>query len=351
MIEAGAKRYHSGMIKRYARAVLCAARFPVVVAGVVLAACTGPQVLNAVTTDRGYESATNLIYDDARNLRLDIYTPESRKRAPVVVYFFGGRWSEGDKADFKFVGQALTTLGYVAVLPNYRQYPEARFPAFVEDAAQAVKWVRDNIVRYGGDPGQIFVMGHSSGAHIAAMLALNEDYMKAAGGSRSWIRGMIGLAGPYDFLPLVDPDLRDIFGPPEEFQKSQPVFYVDGQNPPLLLLHGEDDENVRVKNTRNLAAAVARAGGPVEMVIYPKMSHAKILATASARLRSQSDVLDHVGEFVGRIVAGRPASPPSGGVQGRALPPPPPTGTPVPQELPPPQPLPLIVTPTEPVTP
>ena len=351
MIENTAKRYHMRMMKLHATACRRAGLAAAALLLMMLGACTGPQMLNAVTPNGGHELATNLIYDDARGLRLDIYTPHQRKRAPVVVYFHGDRWTEGDKADFRFVGQALTMQGYVAVLPNYRLYPDVRFPAFVEDGAAALKWVRESVARYGGDPAQVFVMGHSSGAHIAAMLALNEDYLKAVGGSRSWIKGMIGLAGPYDFLPLSDPDLRNLFGPPEDFQKSQPIYYVDGQNPPLLLLHGEDDENVRVKNTRNLAQAVARSGGPVEMVIYPKMSHARLLATVSARLRSQSDVLDHIGEFVDRIVAGRPAQQASGGVEGRALPPPPKLGPPVPQALPPPEPLPLPAPLVEPQAP
>lgn len=308
----------------------------------VLSACTGPQVLNSLTPESGYEAASNLIYDDQRQLRLDIYTPQQEKLAPVVVAFFGSRWSEGDKAEFKFAAQGLAAQGFVVVVPNYRKYPQARFPAFVEDGAHAVKWVRENIARYGGRPEQIFVLGHSAGAHIAAMLALNEDFMKEAGGSRDWIKGMIGLAGPYDFLPLTDPDLREIFAPPEDFEKSQPVFYVDGQNPPLLLMHGEDDELIRVKNTRNLASAVAKAGGPVETIIYPKMSHQWIIATMSSRLRSQSDVLDNISDFIHRIVAGKQVGTIQGGVEGKALPAQAEAAQPAPQALPLPEPTPLI---------
>lgn len=312
MIENGTKRYHKTRMKHtpfFAGALLLA----------VLAGCSGPQLLNAVTSERGYEAATNLVYDADRDLRLDVYTPRERKRAPVVVYFYGGRWTDGDKAEFRFVAQALTAQGYVAVLPNYRKYPDVRFPEFVRDGAAAIKWVRENVATYGGDPQQLFVMGHSSGAHIAAMLALDERFLAAVGGSHGWLKGMIGLAGPYDFLPITDPVLRDIFGAPEDFPQSQPIFHVDGQNPPMLLLHGEDDESVLVKNTRNLARAVARAGGPVEMVIYPKMSHAKILATVSSRLSGQADVLEQIAAFIDRIAGGKAGAPTLGGVQGRAL--------------------------------
>jgi dipeptidyl aminopeptidase/acylaminoacyl peptidase len=143
-------------------------------------------------------------------------------------------------------------------------------------------------------------MGHSTGAHIAALLALDPSYLKEAGGDRAGLRGMIGLSGPYDFLPITAPDLRDIFGPPEHFAQSQPVNFCDGEHPPLLLLHGENDDTVYVRNTRNLAAAVARAGGAVETVIYPDMPHAWMIATLAAPLRGRSDVLEQVADFVRR---------------------------------------------------
>lgn len=267
----------------------------------LLTACSGPQLLNTFTPSNGYNLASNLPYDSNNGLTLDVYTPDRAQNAPVVVFFFGGRWSEGDKLQYKFVGQALASRGIVAVIPNYRLYPAVRFPAFVEDGATALKWARANIGAYGGDANKLFVMGHSAGAQIASMLALNESYLKQVGGSRSWLKGMIGLAGPYNFLPIQDPELRDIFGPPEKFEQSQPIFFVDGQNPPLLLLHGEDDKTVWVTNTRSLAKAVADAGGPVETVIYPKMSHTWIIGSLGSVVRSSSDVTNHIDDFVRRM--------------------------------------------------
>lgn len=265
---------------------------------VALTGCSGKTVLNSLTPSRGYDLASNLVYDNDRGLRLDIYTPRGVKNAPVVVFFFGGRWSEGFKDDYKFVGEALASRGFVAVLPNYRLYPAVRFPEFVNDAARSVAWLHSNVTTYGGDPDKLFVMGHSSGAHIASMLALKEEFMAGAGGSRSWLRGMIGLAGPYDFLPITDPQLRDVFAPPEKYELSQPILFTEGDNPPMLLLHGEDDEIVWVKNTRNLAEAIKKAGGPVETVIYPKMSHTFIVASLAKPLRGQTDVIQHIDQFV-----------------------------------------------------
>ncbi|HKY89764.1 MAG TPA: alpha/beta hydrolase [Nevskiaceae bacterium] len=263
-----------------------------------LSGCTSNQMLNSTTPTRGYKVASNLVYDPAYSLRLDVYTPDDARNAPVVVFFHGGRWSGGSKDFFRFVGEALTSRGFVAVVTDFRQYPQVRFPGFVEDGAKAVVWTRQNISTYGGDPNRLFVMGHSSGAHIAAMLAVKDSFLTAAGGSRTWLRGMIGLAGPYDFLPIEDPELRDVFAPPEKFAETQPILWADGTNPPLLLMHGEDDETVWVKNTRSFASAVAKAGGPVDTVIYPKMSHERMLQSLSKALRAQTDVIDHIAGFV-----------------------------------------------------
>jgi acetyl esterase/lipase len=264
------------------------------------AGCTSAGALNALTPTRGYDLAANVPYDPSRNLRLDIYSPQGVQNAPVVLFFFGGRWSEGSKDDYRFVGEALSSRGFIGVVADYRLYPQVRFPEFVDDGARAVAWLHSNVRTYGGSPDKIFVMGHSTGAHIAALLAVKEEYMARAGGSRSWLRGMIGLSGPYDFMPITDPTLRDIFAPPEKFEQSQPVLYAEGDNPPMLLMHGEDDEIVEVKSTRSLAAAVKKAGGAIETVIYPKMSHRMMIASLSKPIRGQTDVLSHIAEFVTR---------------------------------------------------
>lgn len=302
-------------------------------AGVValaMAGCSGQTMLNRMAPDDGYKVVYDQVFDASTNLKLDIYSPNDARNAPTVVFFYGGRWSEGDKADYKFVGQALASRGFVAVLANYRHYPQVKFPAFVEDGARAVAWTRRNIDQFGGSRDRLFVMGHSSGAHIAAMLALNEEYLKAVGGSRTWLRGMIGLAGPYDFMPITAPDLRDMFGPVDRFAYSQPVFFVDGKNAPLLLIHGENDTVVEVKNTRSLARAVAKAGGPVETLIYPNLSHTMIIGALGSFLRGRADVLDQIEAYINKRADGGPVLPaseirgvpldPNEGVHTQALP-------------------------------
>jgi acetyl esterase/lipase len=264
-----------------------------------LSACAARSVVNAFVPDDGYTLHSGIAYGDHARQRLDVYVPEpAPSAAPVVVFFYGGRWRSGDRDFYRFVGQALAARGYVALIADYRLYPEVRFPAFVEDGARAVRWARTHAPDYGGDPQKIFVMGHSAGAHIAALLALDPQYLQAVGGERGWLSGMIGLAGAYDFLPLTDDDLQDIFGPPERYPLSQPVNHVDGRNPPLLLLHGRSDTTVRLKNTVNLAARVRAAAGPVQSVIYPVMGHVRIVASLAPPLRQASRVLDDIAGFI-----------------------------------------------------
>lgn len=278
----------------------------------LLGACSSLQVLNAMAPQSGYRPTLDVTFDPAHDLKLDVYTPDGARDAPVVVFFHGGRWESEDKKDYQFVGATLAQQGFVTVIPNYRLYPQVRYPAFVDDSARAVAWVHAHIGSYGGSPEKIVVMGYASGAYNAAMLALNPAFMKKAGGNRDWIRGMIGIAGPYDILPIIDPDLRDIFGPPERFAQTQPVFWVDGHNPPLLLMASQADHVVSVNSTLELYDRVAKANGPVEKVIYPDLSHQKIIAVLSTALSGQADVLFNVVHFVRRVTAGAVAPPVSG---------------------------------------
>ena len=266
----------------------------------VLAACSGAQIINAITPDSGYVLTPDLAFGD-QGLKLDVYTPQQAVHAPVLVFFYGGSWQTGetlDKSAYKFVGQALAQQGYVAVIADYRLYPQVKYPAFLSDCAQAVKWAHDNAATYGGDPGKLVLMGHSAGAYNAAMLALDPDYLRAAGADRAWVRGMVGLAGPYDFLPITDPTLQTLFGPREQWPQTQPINHVDGHGPPMLLMAGDADDIVFVKNTNNLYDRVIAGGGKVQKVIYPGMDHIKIIALMSSRLPGHAELIRHVSDFV-----------------------------------------------------
>jgi acetyl esterase/lipase len=268
----------------------------------VLVACSqglALRTVNALAWFCDCDRMPDVAYGTLPAQRLDLYIPDDPKGSlPVLVFFHGGRWTNGSKDDYPFVGEALSSRGFLTVVPGYRRYPEVKFPAFLEDAARAVRWVHEHAAEYGGDPTKVFVMGHSSGAHMAALLALDPEYLAAVGGQREWLRGMVGLAGPYDFLPITDADLQDLFGPPDRYPLSQPIEYAADPRVPLLLLQGEADVDVKKKNAVNLSAAVRGNGGRVTERYYPDVDHVGILAALSIPLRGRSPVLADITAFV-----------------------------------------------------
>lgn len=234
--------------------------------------------------------------------RLDLYLPGSEAQAarPLIVFWHGGRWSFGDKDQYRFVGAALAAWGCVVAVPNYRHYPQVRMDGFLGDAALAAAWALEHAVRYGADPLRVYLMGHSAGAHLAAMLALDRRYLKAAGVSdASPLAGVIGLSGPYDFLPLEEADVQDMFGPPDRYPQSQPINYVSAAAAPMLLVHGLEDDTVRPKNARNLAARLKSAQVPVSLVLYQNVAHAGTVAALSPLAFGMPDVAAEIAAFVG----------------------------------------------------
>ncbi|WP_237068171.1 alpha/beta hydrolase [Microbulbifer guangxiensis] len=213
--------------------------------------------------------------------KLDIYLPEKADApAPVLVFFYGGRWSFGNKAQYAFVAKTFSDAGYVVVLPDYAQYPQVKFPDFVEDGAKAVAWTYDHIAEYGGDSARFYLSGHSSGAHMGALIAVNSQYLQAEDKTTAIITAFAGLAGPYDFIPEAE-DLKDIFGPPANYPNMQVPTFVDGRQPPMLLLHGADDEQVIQRNLNRLRDKIESTGGIVEARIYDGVDHIDIIGALS----------------------------------------------------------------------
>ena len=272
----------------------------------LLGGCAPLQVANMLIPTDAFLLFEDLAYGELPRQKLDVYRPRGvRQPAPTIVFFYGGRWQRGSKELYRLLGATLARQGWTVVIPDYRLYPAVEFPTFVEDGAQAVRWVRENIREFGGDPEQIILMGHSAGAHIAALLALDERYLRGVDMQPSVIRGMIGLAGPYDFLPFTDADVRALMGPPEQWPETQPIHFVDGTAPPMLLLHGLEDETVRPRNSSALAARVREEGGCARAVFFPERSHIDILIALAATplLDLQRGVLAAVREFVQDVTA------------------------------------------------
>lgn len=251
------------------------------------------RLLDWTTPASGYQVEKGLAYGDHKRHRLDWYKPKSESaQALTVVFFYGGGWEGGDRADYRFVAQALASKGYHVVIPDYRVYPEVLFPKFVDDAAKAVAWVGERSQH------DIVLMGHSAGAHIAALLALNSQYLKQYEFEHQRIQGLIGLSGPYDFLPLQSAKLKKIFSGAETIAHTQPINYVTKQAPPTLLVHGLNDKIVYPFNSRHLAKALTQQQVPVTLKLYPETKHAFTVGAMSVPLRKQTNTLNDVLLFL-----------------------------------------------------
>lgn len=207
------------------------------------------------------------------DLSLDVYRAQGADGpAPVVVFFYGGGWQRGTREQYRFVGRRLAQNGVLAVVADYRTWPTAGFPAFVEDGARAVAWARANAGTYGGDPARLFVAGHSAGAQIAALIATDPRYLQPHALAPRDLAGMIGLAGPYDFA--ITGQYVPIFGAREQWAQAQALNAVSGDEPPFLLVHGTDDRVVHAEDSRLMADRLRATGGAADLVLLPGSGHA-----------------------------------------------------------------------------
>lgn len=244
-----------------------------------------------------------VVYDTTRGLSLDIYRPQSvASDAPVVLFFYGGSWRTGTRAQYRFVGSRLAQHGVVAIVADYRTWPDAGFPAFMGDAAHAVRWTVAHAADYGGDPTRVFVAGHSAGAQIAALLGTDARHLAAVDLKPQDLAGVIGLSGPYDFV--ISGKLEEVFGPRSQWPDAMAVRFVDGDEPPFLLIHGDADRTVDVGNSRKLDFALRRKGATSTLEIVSGGSHFVTAAAFYDPERAPS-VLDAVLRFVGTDTASR----------------------------------------------
>ena len=268
----------------------------------MLAACAPSATLNALTP-RGTHSVTKGIsYGALPRQKLDIYKPAQAAAAggyPVVVFFYGGSWNSGDRADYAFMGEALASRGVLTMVADYRVYPEVRYPDFLSDSALALAYGLKQAASLGGNPKRVFVMGHSAGAYNAAMLALDARWLKAAGHAPTELAGFIGLGGPYDFLPMTNVTTQPVFFHPNYPEGSQPVAYVNGTSPRSFIGAARKDSLVDPqRNSVALAGRLQAAGVPTTLKLYDRVNHVTLAAALSAPLRWLAPVLDDVMAFI-----------------------------------------------------
>lgn len=195
---------------------------------------------------------------------------------PLVVFIHGGGWEMGDRGQYAFVARRLAALGMAVAVPDYRLWPAARWPDFIEDAARAVAWLRatPDMPR-----GPLFVMGHSAGGFIAAALALDPRWLASAGlpGGRGALAGGILLAAPISWQPTDEPVVSIFANAPGGRIEAAPDPTTLAGAPPMLLLHGEADTIVGALHSRELAAALRANGRPVRLRLYDGVGHIGIM--------------------------------------------------------------------------
>lgn len=277
--------------------------------GALLSACS-PLSLFATFTpkDAARTRERGVAYGPLERQALDVYAPSKTTSgetapAPVAVFFYGGSWDSGRRQDYGWVGRALAAQGFLTIVADYRLYPAVRFPGFVEDGALAVRWAVDHARALGGDPSRIVLIGHSAGAYNAAMLALDDRYLRAAGVDPKVVRAFAGLSGPYDFLPLDGPVTQRTFGQFPDLPATQPGRYARPDSPPAFLAAGDDDTTVRPRNTRALAAALRAKGVVVGERHYAGLNHADTVLALSRPFRGKAPVLNEMTTFLKANVA------------------------------------------------
>ncbi|MDR7272860.1 acetyl esterase/lipase [Pelomonas saccharophila] len=270
--------------------------------GAVLVACAPVATLNALTPGNTHTVTTDQAYGPGPRQLLDIYRPARaapRGGWPVVVFFYGGSWNRGKRSDYAFVGAALASRGILTLVADYRLYPQVRYPDFLRDSAAALAWGLGHAESLGGNPRRVFVMGHSAGAYNAAMLALDARWLKPTGHTPRELAGFIGLAGPYDFLPMTNPDAQPVFFHPDYPPGTQPLEHASKAAPRSFLAAARDDSLVNPqRNTQGLATRLRALGVPVTVKFYDHVGHMTLIAAFGAPLRWLAPALDDVAAFV-----------------------------------------------------
>ncbi|MEP6608087.1 MAG: alpha/beta hydrolase [Burkholderiaceae bacterium] len=277
----------------------------VVVAAVAIVACSPIRALNALVPSDSHEVST-AAYGPGERRHLDVYSPRATAERvrphngwPLVVFFYGGSWNRGERGEYRFVGEALAARGIITVIPDYRLYPEVRYPEFLKDNAAAMAWAMREAAHLGADPKRVFVMGHSAGGYNAAMLALDARWLGAEGLKTTQLAGWIGLAGAYDFLPIENPDVKPVFFFPDSPSDSQPIRYISPNAPRTFLAAAPVDDLINPKrNTKQLAGRLQAMGVPVTLQIYPRTNHVTLIGAFAGPLRFLAPVLGDVAEFV-----------------------------------------------------
>ena len=274
----------------------------------LMSACSPLGAYNALTPRApGIRRAARAVaYGTGPRQALDVYLPrQPAADPPVMVFFYGGGWEDGARADYAFAGRAFASRGFVTLVPDYRRRQEAPYPAFLQDCAAAVAWAQRHAAEYGGDGRKVVLCGHSAGAYNAAMLALDGRWLAQAGAPHP-IAGWAGLAGPYDFLPLSPGAAQRTFGGEADLNATQPIRHASAGAAPAFLATGGKDQVVKPGNSVRLGRALAGLGVPVETRIYPALGHAELVLALAWPVSLRAPVLREASDFLLAAANGAP---------------------------------------------
>ena len=262
-----------------------------------------------LTADRGVTVERGVSYGPNARHKLDIYRPTNGEKGPIAIFFYGGRWREGDRGIYGFLGAALAARGVTTIIPDYRLYPEVTFPAFIHDAAKAYGWAHNHLAATAANGTSkarpIIVMGHSAGAHIAALLSFDSQYLASANAKTPMPAGLISLAGPLAFDPTTDPTTKDVFANVTNADTARPISFAAQGRTPTLLVHGLEDETVGPWNSRNFAKALKKAGVSVCKQELPGIGHVGLILALSKPLRWRGPVLEASVKFIKDVGNGK----------------------------------------------
>ncbi len=283
------------VIKKIVYAIACCLSL------VLISNCGGikkTDLINAMLSDESYQ-LTEMNYGMHARKQMSIYLPKHPSGKPPVFFIYGGTWRNGERHDYQFVAHALIELGFPVIIPDYRLFPEVRFPAFIDDIADAIAYTEQHSADVLGVPLTGYILlGHSAGAYNAALLAADNSYLQSRGVMAKPL-ALIGLAGPYD-LPLDDPDVSPVFRSVTDAQ-TNPLGFAHGDMPATLLLHGLKDQTVGRYHVTRFKEVLNQLGVRVETRLYEDVDHIEIIGSLAAPLRFLNNSYQDIAGFLDRL--------------------------------------------------
>ena len=289
------------------------AAFGIILGFIVLSSCSSreTQVPTPSLKPKEVEIIRDVAYhsDGLEEHQLDVYLPNLIEGPfPTLLMIHGG---SGQKIDLSYWGQTMAKEGYAAISIDHRQWPEHSYPNHIEDAFCALAWIYSSADLYELDTSNIFVLGHSAGGTLAAMIGVIKDpapYLEGCPQSlpeKDWVKGVIPFTGIFDYntasqyspsleeyaVGLLGGSRQDI---PDIWEKASASSWIDGNEPPFLLIHGEDDQNINPQQSLDFASLIKTAGGEVELLLIPNADHNQI--------KSSPQSIEAVENFISGII-------------------------------------------------